>query len=230
MFNNIHTSPHYQSYVYQREQSTIYTRECIDWDGGVSLFSTIVTPGHTTHHCWTRGERYEHGYLVTTEDTNDRQPGRITCSTQFLPQPSFTVLDAATPSSPTHVASTPSCYGAFYIPLPEPTCPGGCHSECDHIPTPIRQSHPEPSPFIHTSYPEPFTVAPPDAGHLQASVPSPIVLPQPYPVPPFGDSDTDHRDGSTNGGGRKRRQEEVSGTPQSNGGSRKARKRTRGLD
>ena len=137
MFNNVLASPHYQSYVYQREQSTIYTRERIDWDGGVSLFSTIVTPGHTTRHCWTCGEQYKHGYLVTTEDTNDGQPGRITHSTQFLPQPGFTVLDTTSPDSPTNVASTPSCYGAFYIPLPEPTCPGGCHSECDHIPTPI---------------------------------------------------------------------------------------------
>ena len=51
MFNNILASPHYQSYVHQREQSTIYTCEHIDWDGGVSLFSTIVTPGHTTRHC-----------------------------------------------------------------------------------------------------------------------------------------------------------------------------------
>ena len=70
MFNNILTSPHYQSYVYQQEQSTIYTCERIDWDGGVSLFSTIVTPGHTMWHCWTCGERHNNGYLVTTKDTN----------------------------------------------------------------------------------------------------------------------------------------------------------------
>ena len=199
MFNNILASPHYQSYVYQQEQSTIYTRERIDWDGGVSLFLTIVTPGHTTCHCWTCGERHEDGYLVTTKDANDCYPGRITRSTQYLSQPSFTVLDVTPPSSPTHVTSTPSCYGAFYIPLPEPTCPGRCHPECDHFPTPIRRSHPQPSPFIHTTYPKPFTITPSDTSHLQAPVPSPIILPQSYPVPPFGDSDTDHRDGSTNG-------------------------------
>ena len=226
MFNNILASPHYQSYVYQQEQSTIYTREHIDWDGRVSLFSTIVTLGHTTCHCWTHGERHKHGYLVTTEDTNDSQPGRITRSTQFLPQPSFTVLDATSPSSPSHVTSTPSCYGAFYISLPEPTCPGGCHSECDHIPTPIRRSHPQPSPFIHTTYPEPITVMPTDPSHLQVLVPSPIILPQSYPVPPFREPDTNHRDGHTDRGQCKRHQEEVPGTPESNGGPRKTRKRT----
>ena len=226
MFNNTLASPHYQSYVYQQEQSTIYTCEHIDWDGGVSLFLTIVTPGHTTHHCWTCGEPYKHGYLVTTKDTNDHQVGRITQSTQFLPQPSFTVLDTTPPSSPSPVTSTPSCYRAFYIPLPEPTCPGGCHSECDHVPTPIRRSHPQSSPFIHTSYPEPFTVMPTDASHLQASVPSPIILLQSYPVPPFRDSDTDHRDGSTNGRRHKRYQEEVLSPSEGHGGSRKARKHT----
>ena len=51
MFNNILASSHYQSYVYQQEQSTIYTHECIDWDGSVSLFLTIITPGHATCHC-----------------------------------------------------------------------------------------------------------------------------------------------------------------------------------
>ena len=186
----------------------------------------IITPGHTTCHCWTRGECHKHGYLITTKDTNDHQPGRITCSTQFLQQPSFTVLNTTPLSSPTNVTSTPLCYGAFYIPLPEPTCPGRCHLECNHVPTPIRQSHPQPSPFIHTSYPEPFTVAPTDTSHLQASVPSPIILPQSYPVSPFGDSDTDHRDGSTNGRQHKRRQEEVSGPSEGHGGSRKARKRS----
>ena len=184
----------------------------------------IVTPGHTTHHCWTCGEQHNDGYLVTTKDTNNHYPGRITCSTQYLSQPSFTVLDIAPPDSPSHVASTPLCYGAFYIPLPEPTCPGGCHSECDHVPTPIRRLHPQPSPFIHTSYPEAFTVVPTNTSHLQASVPSPIVLPQPYPVPPFRDSDTNHRDGSTNRRGCKRCPEEVSGTPESHGGTRKTRK------
>ena len=186
----------------------------------------IVTPGHTTRHCWTCGERHEHGYLVTTEDTNDHQPGRITHSTQFLPQPSFTVLDTTPPSSPTNATSTPSYYGAFYIPLPEPTCPGGCHSEYEHVPTPIRRSHPQPSPFNHTSYPEPFTIMPTDASHLQALVPSPIILLQSYPIPPFGGSNTDHRDGSTDGRRRKRHQEEVSSTPKGHGGSRKTRKRS----
>ena len=50
MSNNL-TLPHYQSYVYQQEQSTVYTRERIDWDGGISLFLTLVTPGHATRHC-----------------------------------------------------------------------------------------------------------------------------------------------------------------------------------
>ena len=193
-------------------------------------FLDNVTPGHTTHHCWTCGEWYEHGYLVTTEDTNDHQPGQITRSTQFLPQPSFTILDTAPPSSPSHVTSTPLCYGAFYIPLPEPTCPGGCHSECNHVPTPIRQSHPQPSPLVHTSYPEPFTVMSTNVSHLQASVPSPIILPQSHPIPPFRGSNTDHRNGSTDRRRRKRRQEEVLGSPESHGGSRKTQKHSWGLD
>jgi len=45
--------PNYQSYVYQQEESTIYTCKHIDWDGGISLFSTIITPGYATCHSWT---------------------------------------------------------------------------------------------------------------------------------------------------------------------------------
>jgi len=150
------TIPHYQSYVYQREQCTIYTHECIDWNGDISLFLTIVTPGHATCHSWTTGTQCGDGYIVTCEDTSDNYPGQVTYSTSYLPQPSFSVINTTTPISSANAPSTPLCYGAFYIPLPETTCPGGSHSECDHIPTSIRRSHPQPSPFVHTSYPEPF--------------------------------------------------------------------------
>jgi len=222
------TIPHYQSYVYQREQSTIYTRERIDWNGDISLFSTIVTPGHATRHSWTTGQQHGDGYIVTCEDTSDNYPGRITCSTSYLPQPSFSVIDTTTPSTTTDVPSTPSCYGAFYIPLPETTCPGGCHSECDHVPTPIRRSVPQPSPFVHTSYPESFTVPSTNpSGPPPYTVPSPIILPQPYPIPPFGvsrDFTNDLRGGNTLSGGRKRRQEELPSTAEGNRSAPKTRK------
>ena len=226
------TIPHYQSYVYQREQSTIYTRERIDWNGDISLFSTIVTPGHATRHSWTTGQQYGDGYIVTCEDTSDNQPGRITRSTSYLPQPSFSVVNTTTPSTTTtnNVPSTPSCYGAFYIPLPETTCPGGCSSECDHVPTPIRRSVPQPSPFGHTTYPEPFTIPPTDTrGPPPYPISSPIILPQSIPVPPFGvpgDSTNDLWNRDTNPRGRKRRQEELSGTSEGYGNASKTRKRS----
>jgi len=182
------TIPHYQSYVYQREQCTIYTREHIDWNGDISLFLTIVTPGHATCHSWTTGQQHGNGYIVTCEDTSDNYPGQITRSTSYLPQPTFSVIDTTAPGTTTtaDVPSTPSCYGAFYIPLPETTCPGGCHSECDHVPTPIRRSVPQPSPFVHTSYPEPFPIPSTNASNpLPYTVPSPIVFPQLIPVPPL---------------------------------------------
>ena len=137
MSNNL-TIPHYQSYVYQQEQCTIYTHERIDWNGDISLFSMIVTPGHATCHSWTTGQQHGDGYIVTCKDTSDNFPGRITRSMSYLPQPSFSVIDTTTPSTTTNAPSTPLCYGAFYIPLPETTCPGRCHRECDHVPTPIR--------------------------------------------------------------------------------------------
>jgi len=71
------TIPHYQSYVYQREQCTIYTQERIDWNGNISLFSTIITPGHATRHNWTTGQQHGDGYIVTCEDTADNRPGQI---------------------------------------------------------------------------------------------------------------------------------------------------------
>jgi len=233
MSSNLAT-PHYQSYVYQQEQCTIYTRERIDWNGNISLFSTIVTPGHATRHSWTTGYQHGDGYIVTCKDTSDNYPGRITRSTSYLPQPSFSVIDTTSPSTTADVPSTPSCYGAFYIPLPETTCPGGCHSECDHVPTPIRRSVPQPSPFIHTSYPEPFSVPPPNTSELPThSIPSPIVLPQSIPVPPFGvsrDSANDLWNRDTHPRGHKRCQEKLSGTSEGHGGTPKTRKRTRGLD
>jgi len=222
------TIPHYQSYVYQQEQCTIYTHERIDWNGDISLFLTIVTPGHATHHSWTTGQQHGDGYIVTCKDTSDSYPGRITCSTSYLPQPSFSVVDTTPPSTTTKVPSTPSCYRAFYIPLPETTCPGRCHSECDHIPTPIRQSVPQPSPFIHTSYPEPFTIPPTNTSNPPPyPIPSPIVLPQSIPVPPFGvpgDSIDDLQDRNTHPRGHKRHQEELLGTPESYGGASKTQK------
>jgi len=227
MSNNL-TVPHYQSYVYQQDQCTIYTRERIDWNGDISLFLTIVTPGHATRHSWTTGQQHGDGYIVTCEDTSDNYPGRITHSTSYLPQPSFSVIDTTSPSTTTDIPRTPSCYGAYYIPLPETTCPGRCHSECDHVPTPIRQSVPEPSPFIHTSYPEPFPISSTNTSSpLPYPIPSPIILPQSIPVPPFGvsgNSADDVRYSNTQPRGRKRRQEELSSTPESYGGTSKTRK------
>ena len=222
------TIPHYQSYVYQQEQCTIYTHERIDWNGNISLFLTIVTPGHATHHSWTTGQQHGDGYIVTCEDTSDNYPGRITRSTSYLPQPSFSVIDTTTPDTTTNVPSTPSCYGAFYIPLPETTCHGGCHSECDHVPIPIRRSVPQPSPFIHTHYPEPFPISPTNTSSpLSYAVPSPIILLQSVPVPPFGvpgDSTNDFRNRDTQPRGHKRHQEELSSTPESYGSTSKTRK------
>jgi len=224
------TIPHYQSYVYQQDQCTIYTHERIDWNGDISLFLTIVTPGHATHHSWTTGQQHGTGYVVTCEDTSDNYPGWITCSTSYLPQPSFSVIDTTTPSTATDIPGTPSCYGAFYIPLPATTCPGRCHSECNHVPTPIRQSVPQPSPFIHTSYPKPFTIPPTNtSGPPPYPIPSPILLPQSIPVPPFGvsgDSTNDLQDRDTYSRGRKRHQEELSSTPESYGSPPKTRKRS----
>ena len=224
------TIPHYQSYVYQREQCTIYTHERIDWNGNISLFSTIVTPGHATRHSWTTGQQHGDGYIVTCEDTSDNYPGRITRSTSYLPQPSFSVIDTTTPSTTANVPSTPSCYGAYYIPLPETTCPGGCHSECDHVPTPIQRSVPQPFPFIHTHYPEPFTVLPTDTSNpLPYPIPSPIVLLQPIPVPPFGvsgDSTNNFRDRDTQPRGHKRHQEELPSTTEGYGRTSKTQKRS----
>ena len=157
MSNNL-TLPHYQSYVYQCKQSTIYTYKHIDWDRGIFLFLMIITLGHATCHSWTWGEQHGDGYIVTCKDTSNNYPGWITHTTNYLPQPSFSVFDTTTSSSPSYVTSTPLYYGAFYIPLPEVTCPGRCHSGCNYIPTPIRQSHLQPSPFIHTCYPKPSTV------------------------------------------------------------------------
>ena len=97
----------------------------------------IVTPGHATRYSWTTGTQHGNGYIVTCEDTSDNYPGRITRSTSYLPQPSFSVINTNPPSTTTDIPSTPSCYGAFYIPLLETTCPGRCHSKCDHVPTPI---------------------------------------------------------------------------------------------
>jgi len=228
------TIPHYQSYVYQQEQCTIYTCERIDWNGDISLFSTIITPGHATCHSWTTGQQHGDRYIVTCEDTSDNYPGRITRSTSYLPQPSFSVIDTTTPSTTTDIPGTPSCYGAFYIPLPETTCPGGCHSEYDHVPTPIRRLVPQPSPFIHTNYPEPFPVLSTNTGGPPPyPVPSPIILPQSVPVPPFGvsgDSTNDFRDRDTHSRGHKRCQEELSSTPESYGRASKTQKRSGGLD
>jgi len=227
------TIPHYQSYVYQWEQYTIYTCECIDWNGNISLFSMIVTPGHATRHSWTWGEQHGDGYIVTCKDTSDHYPGQITHTTSYLPQPSFSVLDATSSNTATNAPSTPLCYGAFYIPLPETTCPGGCHSECDHIPTPIRRSVPQPSPFIHTSYPEPFIPSTNPSCPPPYTVPSPIILLQSFPVPPFGvprESQDDLRDRDANPRGHKQCQEELSSSTECNGGPKKARKRSGGLD
>ena len=53
---------------------------------------------------------------ITCENTSDNYPGRITRSTSYLPQPSFSVIDTTTPSTTTDIPGTPSCYRAFYIP------------------------------------------------------------------------------------------------------------------
>src|SRR4029077_17186929 len=152
--SNVHSAPHYQSYVYRREQSTIYTRERIDWDGGISLFSTIITPGHPTRHCWTKGEQFGDGYTVTCENTRDDQLGRITRSTSYLPQPDFTIFDFRNFGAVAAANGAPSAYGAHYIPLPEPVDVGQYDPQSGPPPPP-------PTPPQHTTQTPPPPPPPP---------------------------------------------------------------------
>ena len=233
--SNVHSAPHYQSYVYRREQSTIYTRERIDWDGGISLFSTIITPGHATRHCWTKGEQLGDGYTVTCENTRDDQPGRITRSTSYLHQPDFTIFDFRDLGAVAAANGTPSAYGAHYIPLPEPINVGEYDPQSGPPPhSPTRRQDSSQSPHAYPLYPLYLPEMPTDTRDPPSSsprTPSPILIPQLLPGLP-GLNGAGNRCGEqhTHRRGRKRRAEELQSALEGYGNPATGSKRARGLD
>jgi len=98
--------PIYSSYVYQHAQYTIFTQQTMEWNGDLSLFSMIITPGRPTKHCWTSGITHGCEYRIRTKYSDPNQPERAHIYHSSIFHPSFAYQlailcpDTATPFDP----------------------------------------------------------------------------------------------------------------------------------
>ena len=98
------------SYVYQHERYSIFTQQTMEWNGDLSLFSTIITPGRPTKHCWTSSITHGCEYRTRTKYSDPNQPGRAHVYHSSIFHPAFTyqlaVLcpDTATPFNPRSIS------------------------------------------------------------------------------------------------------------------------------
>jgi len=196
--------PIYSSYVYQHEQYAIFTQQTMEWNRDLSLFSTIITPGQPTKHCWTSGITHGCEYRIQTEYSDPNQPGRAHIYHSSIFHPTFAYQlailcpDTTTSFNPRGVSEfssslCPPTPRVGPIPLPDglPVCP----------PTPNRAR--ESSLFIPCGVSDAFSGPPTNTS----------TLPLPFsPDPP-------NRVHGTNTQGYKRRPKAVSGPSSSNGKS-----------
>ena len=198
--------PIYSSYVYQHEQYAIFTQQTMEWNGDLSLFSTIVTPGQPTKHCWTSGITYGCEYRIRTEYSDPNQPGRAHVYHSSIFHPAF-AYQLAVLCPDTTASFDPRGVSEFSsslcpptpiigpIPLPDglPVCP----------PSPDRTR--ESSLFIPCGVSDAFSGPPTNASAL------------PLPVSP----DPSNRVHRTNNRGCQRRPQAVSGPSSGDGRSRR---------
>src|SRR5260221_2725425 len=141
--------PIYPSYVCQHEQYTIFTQQATAWNGDLSLFSTVISPGRPTKHCWTSGTTHGCEYRIQTEYSTPSEPGRgnIYPSSIFIPafsyQLSILCPDATAPFIPNNISEFDS---SLYPPTPRV---GPCPLP-ENVPSyPPGSDHPrQPHPFI----------------------------------------------------------------------------------
>jgi hypothetical protein len=166
MSNPIVNYPIYTSYVYQHEHYTIFTHQRTEWNGDLSLFSTIISPGRPTKHCWTSGTTHGCEYRIRSEYSTPSEPGRghVYTSSIFLPTFAYQLALHCPDTTAPFVSGNlteypdPSCPPAPSVeptPLPicEPTHASG--SSPTFIPCGVADAY-SGAPIINTPLPHPI--------------------------------------------------------------------------